>query len=38
MEVPELVKVRDEGMPEDYESVKRMDRAILEYLEEGQLL
>ena len=27
-----LVKVEDRGRPEDYESVKRMARAILEYL------
>jgi len=26
------VKVEDRGRPEDYESVKRMARAILEYL------
>ena len=27
-----LVKVEDRGRPEDYESVKRMARAILDYL------
>ena len=27
-----LVLVKDKGMPEEYKSVKRMARAILEYL------
>jgi len=32
VEILELVKVEDRGRPEDYRSVRRMARDILEYL------
>jgi len=32
VEILELMKVEDRGMPEDYRSVRRMARAILDYL------
>ena len=32
MEILELMKVEDRGRPEDYRSVRRMARAILDYL------